>query len=60
MFDEAWYFKMYTFSLAVAAALLAGGAQAATLTPITSWNGSTGYVEGRPLVVGRTFYGVMG
>ena len=47
-------------ALAVTAALSAGGAQAATLTPIMSWNGSTGYVVGRPLVVGSTVYGVLG
>ena len=50
---------MRSFILASLGTLLAGGAAASTMTPISSWNGNTGYVEGRPVVSGGVVYGVL-
>jgi hypothetical protein len=42
-------------------AMLAGSAFAApAFTAISSWSGSTGYIYGRPLVLGGVVYGVIG
>jgi hypothetical protein len=53
---------MRLIALAEAACMLVcSAATAATVTPVQSWNGSTGYVFGRPFVApGGVIYGVLG
>jgi uncharacterized protein YceK len=52
---------MHKLALGAAALLAAGSAQAAsTLTSLTNWNGSTGYVNGAPVVASKVVYGVLG
>jgi hypothetical protein len=49
-----------TFAFGQVLGMAALPAAAASLTAINSYNGSTGYVEGRPLVIGGVVYGVLG
>lgn len=53
---------MRIFRLAACGAMLCAAlpAIAANLTAISSYNGSTGYAQGRPLVIGGVVYGVLG
>ena len=46
--------------LAASSLVLAATANASTLTPISNFSGSTGYIQGRPVVAGGVVYGTLG